>query len=110
MSNNDKTKDLHETQTPKEKGERIEELGQRVIPPPPLDKVIGDATKGQRVPPPPPSSSPEVQQIAPQVTPSSQETPQTLPPQTPSSQSVQETPTSPPSGDSSQNNSNEGKD
>ena len=77
MPDDDKTRDLHEVQIPKDKGERLEELGQRVIPPPPLYKVTSDdAIKGQRVPPPPSSPSPETPQTPAPQTPPTTATPQ----------------------------------
>ena len=88
MSDDNKTSDLHEVQTPKGQGERLEELGQRVMSPPPLDKVSpDDATKGQRVIPPAPL--PETPQISPSAVPASPDTPQTLSAPTPTTQPSQ---------------------
>src|SRR5258706_3771082 len=104
MSDDDKTKDLHEVQIPKEQGERLTELGQRVMSPPPLDQTIqNDATKGQRVLPPPPIIlSPETTQAPTISIPSSQETPQTLPTPTPAPQPPQQT-SSPSSSEDTKN-------
>ena len=55
MSDKNNQKELHEVQSQKDKG-RLDELGQRVMPPPPEKQVAlnNDAIKSQRVPPPPP--------------------------------------------------------
>ena len=56
MSDNNDLQNLHEVQPQNTETSRIEELGQRVIPPPLQRQAIADqsAIKGQLVPPPPP--------------------------------------------------------